>query len=427
MLIVNCTIARNYYVAPSGNNQNRGTIKSPFKSIMKAQEMVEPGDTVWLRGGIFHIKPTEISKMEKIYAIVFDLHKSGKEGKRICYFAYNNEKPIFELNEVRPAHYRVMVFDVTASWIHLKGIQVVGTQVTIKTHTQSECFHNEGNHNIYELLSMHDGMAIGFYLTKGSDNLILNCDAYRNWDNYSENGKGGNTDGFGCHPRLGGKGNVFRACRAWFNSDDGFDCIHAYESVTFDHCWAFFNGFNTSFVSEGDGNGFKAGGWGKTAADDLPKSIPHHLIEFCVAVGNKANGFYSNHQLGGSFWYNNTAYENGTNFNMLNRLLDNKTDVAGYDHVLKNNLSYKPRTYETQHIDSSKCDISFNSFTLPIKITKKDFISTDTSLLEAKRNPDGSLPNTGFLKPTPTASFIDKGINIGFPFSGKAPDLGAFN
>ena len=40
-------------------------------------------------------------------------------------------------------------------------------------------------------------MAIGFYLLGGSNNHILNCDAYNNYDSVSEGGKGGNVDGFG--------------------------------------------------------------------------------------------------------------------------------------------------------------------------------------------------------------------------------------
>ena len=84
---------------------------------------------------------------------------------------------------------------------------------------------------------MRDGMAIGIYLTNGSDNLFLNCDAYRNYDSYSENGRGSNTDGFGGHPAKGSTGNVFHGCRAWSNSDDGFDLIMAQEAVTLYDCW----------------------------------------------------------------------------------------------------------------------------------------------------------------------------------------------
>jgi hypothetical protein len=100
--------------------------------------------------------------------------------------------------------------------------------------------------------------------------------------------------------------------------------------------------------------------------------------------------------------------------------------VPGYGHVLKNNLSYKPRTYETQHIDSTRCDISFNSFTLPIRITDKDFESINPALLTTARQPNGNLPDIQFLRPKADASIVNKGIYIGFPFSGKAPDLGAF-
>jgi len=426
-LILSVNQAKTYFVSPGGNDStNSGTIVAPFESIMRAQQVVEAGDTVYLRGGTYKMTENQISRYEGIWAMVHFLNKSGKEGKYINYWAYPGEIPTFDMTNVKPQRKRVMVFNLTGSWIHIKGIEVIGTQVTILTHTQSECFHNEGSHNVYEQLSMHNGQAIGFYLLKGSENLILNCDAYCNYDFTSEGGKGGNTDGFGCHPRKGSTGNVFRGCRAWFNSDDGFDLIRAYESVTFENCWSFYNGYSTSFESLGDGNGFKAGGWGLDRDDRTPDTYPMHTIRFCMAVRNKANGFYSNHHLNGNYWYNNTSYLNGTNYNMLNRTQDFLSDVAGYNHVLKNNLSFEPRTFETQHIDSTKCDVSVNSFTLPVTVTKADFVSLDQSLLIAPRKADGTLPDVDFLKLKKNSKLIDKGINIGFPFKGKAPDLGAF-
>jgi hypothetical protein len=117
---------------------------------------------------------------------------------------------------------------------------------------------------------------------------------------------------------------------------------------------------------------------------------------------------------------------NGTNFNMLNRNADFTADVSGYNHVLKNNLSFKPRTYETQHIDSAKCNISFNSFSLPVTVTKSDFVSLDQMQLIAPRKSDGSLPEIDFMKLRKGSNLREKGVNIGFPFKGKAPDLGAF-
>ena len=70
-----------------------------------------------------------------------------------------------------------------------------------------------------------------------------------------------------------------------------------------------------------DGNGFKAGGYGSTPADKLPDPIPRHTVRFCLAVRNKANGFYANHHPGGSDWLNNAGYRNGADFNMPGQLV----------------------------------------------------------------------------------------------------------
>ena len=73
-------------------------------------------------------------------------------------------------------------------------------------------------------------------------------------------------DGFGFHPGKGSAGNKISGCRAWFNSDDGYDCINASESVLFENCWAFYNGYSTSFASLANGTGFKIGGYGQAPA-----------------------------------------------------------------------------------------------------------------------------------------------------------------
>lgn len=415
-----------YYVAVDGRDDNPGSIVKPFATVQKAQSAVLPGDTVYLRSGIYHMTEEQISHTERGYACVTFLDKSGAPGKYINYFAYPQEKVVFEYSAVKPAGLRVAAFYITGSWIHLKGFEVTGVQVTIKTHTQSECFENHGSNNIYEMLSMHDGMAIGFYLLSGSNNLILNCDAYRNWDYFSENGRGGNTDGFGCHPSEGSKGNVFRGDRSWFNSDDGYDCINAHEATIFDHCWAFYNGFNSDFKSEGDGNGFKAGGYARRPASQIPDPVPQNTIQFCLAVRNKANGFYSNHHINGSFWYNNSAYRNAVNFNMMNRLKEDVMgDVPGYNHKMRNNLGYKGNK-EVDMLDVSKCDLANNYFDLKLVATDDDFMSLDEAWLIAPRKVDGSLPDIPFMKLKPQSKFINKGQDIGFPFKGAAPDLGAF-
>ncbi len=440
VLTSNSLFASNYFVAPNGNDTTgTGTINAPYATIMKANQYVLPGDTVFLRGGVYQMTDAQINCYYSIWAYMNYMDKSGTSSKYICYWAYRDEKPIIDMSNVKPAGYRIIVFYIRGSYLHFKGLQIIGTQVTITTHTQSECFRNDGgNYNIYEQCSMHDGMAIGFYLTRGMHNLVLNCDAYNNWDNVSENQKGGNVDGFGCHPVSSGSvGNVFRGCRAWFNSDDGYDCINAYAPVVFDHCWAFYNGYSTSFESLGDGNGFKAGGYGQApVVSKLPNPIPSHTVEFCLAYGNKANGIYANHHVqAGDHFYNNTSYHNGINYNMLSQKItkspitgnDTTLDCPGFNHVLHNNLSFRYGT-QTEVVNMGTCVNTYNSFSpnSGVTVTADDFLSVDASLLIAPRQADGSLPDINFLKLKEGSDLIDKGMDLGFSYNGTAPDLGAF-
>ncbi len=414
-----------YFVAPDGDDANSGSMDRPFAGIQRAQEAASPGDTIHIRGGKYLMKESQIASRQRIWAYVHLLNKSGSPGKRIRYQAYRDERPVFDFSEVRPAGRRIDAFHVTASWVHLKGIEVTGVQVTMKGHTQSICFANNGSHNIYEMLSMHDGQAIGLYSVRGSDNLFLNCDAYRNHDFTSEDGRGGNVDGFGCHPREGDSGNIFRGCRAWFNSDDGFDCINAHESVVFENCWAFYNGYSPGFERRADGNGFKAGGYGSTPAEQLPKAIPRHVVRFSLAVRNRAAGFYANHHPGGCDWFNNTAWRNGVNFNMLGRLSDNRTDVDGFGHKLRNNLGYRGGA-EIVRLDRARSDAANNSFDMEIKPGEGDFLGLDETELLRPRQANGDLPEIRLLHPAPGGQLIDRGVDIGFPYRGARPDLGAF-
>ncbi len=414
-----------FFVAPTGSDANAGSLESPFATIQRGERTAAPGDTVYVRGGTYAMSEDHIARRRNQIAYVTSLDKSGEPGKPIRYWAYAEERPVFDYSAVKPEGLRVDAFHIGGSWLHLRGLEVIGMQVTIRGHTQSIGFENDGAHNIYERLGIHDGQAIGVYSVRGGDNLFLNCDAYRNHDFTSEDGKGGNVDGFGCHPPAGAKGNVFRGCRAWFNSDDGFDCIGARETVTFDHCWAFYNGFSPDFASLGDGNGFKAGGYGTTPAEKLPTTIPRHMTRRSLAARNKASGFYANHHPGGSDWIANTAYRNGTNFNMLARLPDNRTDIDGFDHRLRNNLAYGSRVAISRY-DAARCDAAGDSFDMPLELTDRDFASLDESELLHPRANDGALPTISLLHPSDGSRLVDRGVDLGEPFDGAAPDVGAF-
>ncbi len=388
-----------WYVAPTGNDEQPGTLEQPFATVTRAQQAAAPGDTVFLRGGTYSLQESQIAQTRGIFARAIVLDKSGTRDQPITYRAYQDEQPIFECSALKPKDKRVTIFYVSGSWLRLIGLEVNGVQVTQRGHTQSICIESQGSHNIFERLRLHDGQAIGIYHVRGSDNLFLNCDAWNNWDNVSEDGRGGNVDGFGCHPTPGSTGNVFRGCRAWFNSDDGYDCISASESVTFEQCWAMYNGYNAKFERLADGNGFKIGGYGSLQADKLPKTIPRHVTVDCLAVRNKANGFYANHHPGGSDWIHNSAYRNGANYNMRGRKLDNVTEISGADHKMLFNLSFGTKRDLTE-IDESACELRGNTFGQEKKLSEKDFESLDEAELIQPRQKDGALPSVKFLQLT---------------------------
>ncbi len=418
-----------FYVAPDGDDAAPGSIDEPFATIGRAQQAAAPGTTVYFRGGTHAIDVGQVDEYTGIFARVFLMNKSGTAGNPIRYWAYPGEEPVIDMTAVNPAGYRIYTFYVTADWLHFRGLTVTGVQVNITTHTQSICFDNEGSHNLYERLVLRDNQAIGMWIGNGRDNLVLHCDAYRNWDYTSEGGVGGNVDGFGCHASAD-EGNVFRGCRAWLNSDDGFDLINVDHAVLIEDCWAAYNGYseeNGSLVSRGDGTGFKAGGYGKPPSS-VPSPIPRHVVRGCLAVGNKQNGFYANHHPGGLDFIANTALRNRRNFNLLNYDTDPLVDddVPGFDHVLRNNVGIDATLEELANADLASCDSSHNAWDLAVAVDAADFVSLDESFLSAPRQPDGKLPVVPLMRLVPGSDLVDAGTDVGIPFAGTAPDLGGF-
>jgi hypothetical protein len=416
-----------FHMAPDGDDAAPGTRERPFASLRKAQAAASPGDTVFIKGGIYQMKESDIAQRDGFLASIILLDKNGARDRPIRYFAEPGGRPVFDCSQVTPRGLRISAFRVRASWIHLRGISITGVQVTATGHTQSICVENFGDHNLYENLAMHDGQAIGLFITRGADNLVLNCDAYRNHDHTSGNRKGGNTDGFGCHVERRGANNIFRGCRAWFNSDDGFDCINHNDAVVFENCWAMYNGYSVDFTALGDGHGFKAGGYGVNPKKRFPDPIPRHRVERCLAVRNRVSGFYANHHPGGIDWIHNSAHRNGVNYNFLGRRPDGKEDVPGFGHRILNNLSFGS-SRDFRNLDIAASSLAGNTFTRGDKVADNHFLSLDERSLIAPRGANGELPAIRFLQLAPGNPWIDTGsISAATPtYHGSAPDPGAF-
>ncbi len=291
-----------------------------------------------------------------------------------------------------------------------------------------------GGNDIFELLNMHHNSGNGIFIGSKSagGHLVLNCDAHDNYDATSSQGQGQNADGFGVHYQTAGDRTIIRGCRAWWNSDDGYDLINQEISVTVENSWAFGNGYaeyGTFNPSSGNGNGFKMGS---------SQTGVRHLVQNNVAWKNKASGFYANHSTGGNTWYNNTSFQNGTQYNMLaSPAGDPNTTITltgSLAHIMRNNIGYPNKNTNMTGVDTQ-----FNAWDLNLTPAAKDFVSiTDpsvsgtgqtietTSPALGPRQADGSLPDVDFLKLAAGSQMIDKGTDVGLPFVGAAPDLGAY-
>jgi len=94
-------------------------------------------------------------------------------------------------------------------------------------------------------------------------------------------------------------------------------------------------------------------------------------------------------------------------------------------NILKNCLDYNATRPAPKDISSSSTMVN-NSWNLGITVTANDYISMSETDAMAPRQADGSLPNNGFGQLKPTSALIDKGVDVGLPYCGSAPDLGAY-
>lgn len=404
--------AADFYVATNGNDSGPGTLAAPFASIAKAQAAASSGDTVYLRGGTY--SNFTVAATDANYQYVLNITKSN-----LKFLGYpGDSRPVLDFSKISPATLRVCGVQVTGANNTFQGFDVTG--VTAGTQKQCDNWRISGSGNTLRQIVTRDDQGNGVYLlSRASNTLIENCDSY---NLVGVNGiSAGNTDGFGCHSA--GSGNVFRGCRSWGNSDDGFDCIsNTGGGITFDHCWAYDNG-----RLDGNKTGFKIGGFGASGGA-FPNPPPVHTVINCLSANNGANGFYANHQPGQSAnWYNNTAFNNkGANFNMLEAIdtTPANASVPGTREVLHNNLAFTGTG--VTNLDETGEKVSNNWFTLPVNVTAADFQSIDPTQMILPRKADGSLPDISFMHLVPGSDLIDAGINVGLPFNGNAPDLGAF-
>jgi hypothetical protein len=148
--------AATYYVAMKGNDSNSGTEAQPWRTLQKAADSVQAGDTVRIRAGDYFVGPT------------WKIRRAGTPGNPITYCAYGD-------GEVRITNSTILPSD---SWTRLKD-SIYYTQITssVRSVFQNTIpLHPPGDHaQIYSVDNMIpnsfyiSGTTLYVWLEDGSD------------------------------------------------------------------------------------------------------------------------------------------------------------------------------------------------------------------------------------------------------------------
>jgi hypothetical protein len=435
-----------YIVAPTGGNDNNpGTIGSPWATVNKALRTPEAGDTVYFRGGTW--KPTDWI----IYNPSSNQGHNGTRGNEIVFINYPGEVPIIDFSE--------QPFTTSKSAVDIRNVtfaKFIGLQFCnnfqIVTDQWVSCLQIATCGNIWvENCKIHHNGGYGV-LTLGFDTLYLtNVDSYCNFDSLDTD-PGNTADGFAIN-NGGFDLDTFKifymtGCRAWGNSDDGFELDYCHQ-MQVSNCWSFGNG-----IEHGAGSGIKT----RVSAIDLPskRRISNTLTAWNKGVGYPIGNISIDDVHGPIAEYlNNTSYKNsmGMDSSPSGNPGTYNCNTGNANVVYRNNLVYASRfsayydqaymavcmyqtpswphyvhmSHNTFYIKTTSPYWQYND-TISWAYTGKDAQFTSLpdsantrSLLSAPRKANGDLPDITAFRLAEGSVLIGAGVNVGMS---ATPDIG---
>ena len=436
--LVLCTLALSsfaatYYSSPKGAGDGF-SYDTPTTFTKGLSLLKNPGDTLYLLAGQYDLDKTTIQKL------------NGTKQKHIVIAGYDpmNSKGSYDaILDFRTTPYgtRGLQIKNNCTYLHIKNLTL--------RYSGKNNLYNEGSFCLFENLDIYGSGDTGCQMKNGGDNIIKNVDSHHNFDYQTMSGTtanfGGNADGF-ADKQFTGNGNHYIGCRAWCNSDDGWDFFERVSNTQtiMEYCVCYQNGPATydmtnnpryetdkawfdskmgttmtdrygntikitmdKYPCQGNGNGFKLGG---------EKTNHQVTVHHCLAVANNTKGFDQNNN-GGTMWlYNNSAYANTVNYGF--------TTACG-TNTLQNNISLnsiKGDSYKSQTLVANDHNSWNSGFTCAVS----DFQSLDTTQILSVRQADGSLQEGTFMRLVDGSKLIDAGIDVNIGYNGSAPDLGCY-
>jgi hypothetical protein len=420
--------ARTYYVQDPANNINAHNsndginIKYPWATLLYSIGKLHPGDTLFVRGGVYYLTST----------LRLDAVRDGTRSNPIVMINYPNEKPIIDCSRINAGS--GIVINRISYWV-IQGLEQRNAFQDGTTNTLHGVAINYCNNIHLNYLNIHHNGGCGLDIRMSNEIYIRGLDTYNNCDSLNSNPayNGGKGDGNGCMNYTLGSDTTswgkiyFDKCRSWNNSDDGFGI--GYQCYVYvDSCWSWNNG--SPLYAQGAGRGFSTG------HAFYPQTVlPQIILTNCIAVYNKGTGFYHNCNSENypttQAWYNClSAFNKGWGFYGLHP----NGHPPSENIYWKNNIAYKNNrgTFSHEGLNTAPSYIrhDHNSWNLRLAVSDADFISLDTTGISEPRKADGSFPDNHcydyFMRLTSKSKFVNAGVNVGLPYVDIAPDLGPF-
>lgn len=318
-----------FYVSTDGSDSNDGrSPEAAFRTLQRAARVVNPGDVVWVRGGV--------------YSSDVAFERSGRADAPIVYESYPGECAIFDgtgLDRLQRLQFWNVEHNVFRNFV-------------VRNSPGEGIYVRDSHRNVFSNLLLHNNYLSGYLSMYSNENLLQWIITH---DNYDAPG-GGDADGISISS---GNGNRIANCIAYRNSDDGVDTWLSTNSLV-EYCVSFENGFQG-----GDGNGFKAGGDNRNV---------NTVVRFSISFGNRSNGFDWNTGTGVTF-DNNTSFNNG------------RYGFTANSATVRNNLSIGNGSGNFSG-DADRNELVTNSWMLGMNDVR--FTSTDPSSPDFLAVPEGS-------------------------------------
>jgi len=164
LCITELVSASSYYVSTSGNNNNPGTLSSPFRTINFAVSKLTAGDVLYVRSGVYN-ELVNISSSIK-----------GTENYPISIKAYQDESPVIDGTGLDTGSGRPLVM-IWSDYIHFIGFEVRNGNITGDLGNGGAGIISNGISTLISNCTVHDCWSGGIGVS-GDYSIIEYCTVY---------------------------------------------------------------------------------------------------------------------------------------------------------------------------------------------------------------------------------------------------------